>query len=352
MPVKSNILSFRRHEIEPMGAEILVCELLPSNSRKLTICVCYRPPDFSNFNTIFELLLVNLFKDGSDRSRLYFLGDFNYPNINWQTNTTIEDSGIATDFCQLINSYFLSQLVDEPTRYNSNRASILDLLLCNYPDDVSDLSIAQDILDSDHLGISFRILTKVSRLRQVKRVIYNFKSANFDGLREALSDISWDDCFLDSDNINNSLEKWTKLFYSIVDQFVQKKCVSNINRSPWVDREIVLLLKKKNTLRRKAKSRNTDYLWSKFRRLRAEIKKLIKYKKKVYISNLGQDLKSNPKRFWSFYKALNKTNRIPNTILYGNITVTDSISKANIFNTFFILLLMPVMTVYHRFHIR
>ena len=237
-----------------MGAEILVCELLPSNSRKLNICVCYRPPDFSNFNTIFELLLVNLFKDGSDRSRLYFLGDFNYPNINWQTNTTIEDSGIATDFCQLINSYFLSQLVVEPTRYNSNRASILDLLLCNYPDDVSDLSIAQDILDSDHLGISFRILTKVSRLRQVKRVIYNFKSTHFDGLREALSDISWDDCFLDSDNINNSLEKWTKLFYSIVDQFVQKKCVSNINRSPWVDREIVLLLKKKNTLRRKAKS--------------------------------------------------------------------------------------------------
>ena len=76
-------------------------------------------------------------------------------------------------------------------------------------------------------------------------------------------------------------------------------------------------------------------MWSKFRRLRAEIKKLIKYKKKVSISNLGQDLKSNPKRFWSYYKALNKTNRIPNTILYGNITVTDSISKANIFNTFF-----------------
>ncbi|CAB3985676.1 Hypothetical predicted protein [Paramuricea clavata] len=210
-----------------------------------------------------------------------------------------------------------------------------DLLLCNHPDDVSDLSITQDIFDSDHFGISFRILTKVSRLSQIKRVIYNFKNANFDGLREALCDISWDDCFLDSDNINNSLEKWMKLFYSIVDQFVQKKCVSNINRSPWVDREIVLLLKKKNTLRRKAKSRDTVYLWAKFRRLRAEIKKLIKHKKKAYISNLGQDLKSNPKRFWSYYKALNKTNRISNTISYGNITATDSISKANIFNTFF-----------------
>ena len=152
-----------------LRTEILVCELLPSNSRKLTICECHRPPDFSNFNTAFDLLLVNLYKDGSDRSRLYFLGDFNYPNINWQTNTTIEESGMETDFCQLIDSYFLSQLVDEPTRYDINRASILDLLLCNFPDDVSGLSITQDILHSDHLGISFRILTKVCRLRQVKR---------------------------------------------------------------------------------------------------------------------------------------------------------------------------------------
>ena len=131
-------------------------------------------------------------------------------------------------------------------------------------------------------------------------------------MREAFCDISWYDCFPDIDNINISLEKWTELFYSVVDQFVQKKCVSNINRSPWVDREIVLLLKKKNTLRRKAKSRETVYLWAKFRRLRAEIKKL-------------------ETRFWSYYK----TNRIPNTISYGNITATDSISKANVFNTFF-----------------
>ena len=91
LAVKSNILSFRRCEIEPLGTEIFVCELLPSKSRKLTICVCYRPPDFSNFNTAFDSLLVNLYKDGSDRSRMYFLGDFNYPNINWQTNTTIEE---------------------------------------------------------------------------------------------------------------------------------------------------------------------------------------------------------------------------------------------------------------------
>ena len=109
LAVKSNVLSFRRCEIEPLRTEILVCELLPSNSKKLTICVCYRPLDFSNFNTALESLLVNLYKDGNDRSRLYLLGDFNYRNINWHTNTTIEESGMATDFCQLIDSYFLSQ---------------------------------------------------------------------------------------------------------------------------------------------------------------------------------------------------------------------------------------------------
>lgn len=179
------------------------------------------------------------------------------------------------------------------------------------------------------------------RLRQVKRVTYNFKNANFDGMRQALCDISWDDVFHYDDDINNSLEKWTKLFYSIVDQFVTKKCISNINRPPWVDREIVLLLRKKNTLRRKAIARDTVYMWTKFRRLRAETKKLIKYKKKLYISNLGQALKA-----WSYYKALNKTSRIPNTISYGNISATDSSSKANLFNMFFILSVMPLTLVF------
>ena len=81
--------------------------------------------------------------------------------------------------------HWLTNLLDD-----INRASILDLLLCNFPDDVSGLNITQDILYSDHLGISFRILTKVCRLRQVKRVIYDFKNTNFDGMREALRDIS------------------------------------------------------------------------------------------------------------------------------------------------------------------
>ena len=112
------------------------------------------------------------------------------------------------------------------------------------------MSVTQDILDTDHFAVNFHILTKVRRLRQVKRVAYNFKNANFDGMRQALWDIPWDDVFLDNDDIDNSLDKWTKLFYSIVDQFVKTKCVSNINRPPWVDREIVFLLKKKNTLRR------------------------------------------------------------------------------------------------------
>ena len=77
-------------------------------------------------------------------------------------------------------------------------------------------------------------------------------------------------------------------------------------------------------------------MWSKFRHLRAEIKKLIKYKKKLYISDLCQALKANPKRLWSYYKALNKISRIPNTISYtGDVTAADSSSKANLFNTFF-----------------
>ncbi|CAB3981582.1 Hypothetical predicted protein [Paramuricea clavata] len=66
LAVKSSILSFRRDEIEP-DAEILVCDLLPKDAKKLTICVCYRPPDYDDFIEPFASLLAKVNPDDNSR---------------------------------------------------------------------------------------------------------------------------------------------------------------------------------------------------------------------------------------------------------------------------------------------
>jgi hypothetical protein len=335
LAVKSSILSFRRDEIEP-DAEILVCDLLPKDAKKLTICVCYRPPDYDDFIEPFASLLAKVNPD--DNSRLYILGDLNFPYINWGTVSDTQDSGSANYFCDLVNNYFLTQVVDAPTRYSgqqNNMRSILDLILCNFPDNVSELRIESDIFESDHLVVNFCIEAKVKHQKKTKHTVYNFHNANFYGMRQSLRFIDWDNVLLDNEDVNESCEKWQQVITSIADQYVAKVRVRDIHHPPWVDREIVHLLHKKNNLRRKAKVRDTANLWSRFHRLRANIKKLIQYKKKVYITNLGQSLKDNPKRFWSYYKVINKSSRIPNVVSHHDISASEPRFKANLFNNYF-----------------
>jgi AAA15 family ATPase/GTPase len=47
---------------------------------------------------------------------------------------------------------------------------------------------------------------------------------------------------------------------------------------------------------------------------------------------LGKSLKDNPKRFWSYYKVINKSRRIPNVVSHHDISASEPRFKANLFN--------------------
>jgi hypothetical protein len=50
---------------------------------------------------------------------------------------------------------------------------------------------------------------------------------------------------------------------------------------------------------------------------------------------MQDELKVNPSRFCSFYRATTKTARIPKTVHLGSDVVSSPFSKATMFNTFF-----------------
>ena len=60
LAVKRDILAYRRCDLEPLNSEILVCELCPGNSFKITFCVAYRPPNCTLFLNYFDCLLMKL----------------------------------------------------------------------------------------------------------------------------------------------------------------------------------------------------------------------------------------------------------------------------------------------------
>ena len=91
---------------------------------------------------------------------------------------------------------------------------------------------------------------------------------------------------------------------------------------------------KNEGIRQRARVTDSPYQWSKYRKIRSKVKKLIKLNKQNYIDKLGNSLKSNPKTFWS-YKLITKTSIIPNEISYGQVNATKHMDQANLFNTSF-----------------
>ena len=67
------------------------------------------------------------------------MGDFNYPNINW--NFVTGQGKSEEEFLDVINDLFLTQYVSQPTRGQS----ILDLVMCNDPDRICSVGVMEPV---------------------------------------------------------------------------------------------------------------------------------------------------------------------------------------------------------------
>ena len=104
------------------------------------------------------------------------------------------------------------------------------------------------------------MLTKLKRLKKSGRTVNNLKKADFSGLKSALRNLSCDTVFVDNDS-DASTACWYDMFLSCVDEFVPKVVIKDAKRPPWIDKEVLLLIRKKNRTRLKgAVSRNSAKL--------------------------------------------------------------------------------------------
>ena len=167
---------FRKDRLSHGGGVILAvrsnisCQLTDSPREQETVCVklnysqpvvccfTYIPPN-SNI-TPYENLFVFLNSANIISANLNLLGDFNIPDINWNTLPGV--SPVSCQFCDIIFDSGLSQLINCPTHIHDN---ILDLLLTNFKDLFQCISVdsQSSFLSPDHYSITFEIaLTKPS----------------------------------------------------------------------------------------------------------------------------------------------------------------------------------------------
>lgn len=122
-----NTVSSSRLDIPVGSCEAVWCRVRLSNGKSLTLCSFYRPPG-SSANVIVELSEM---VETIQTDCLIIGGDFNVPEVSWnrymlQTGVV---TGVGREMINMVRTFALTQIVEEPTRGNN----IFDLVLTDQP---------------------------------------------------------------------------------------------------------------------------------------------------------------------------------------------------------------------------
>ena len=105
--------------------------------------------------------------------------------------------------------------------------------------------------------------------------------------------------------------------------------------TPWIDSELLSLLRQKNIMRKKANKTGSVNDTIKFQNLRKSIKQLITMKKKERACKFKESIFEDPKRFWSYVKSSTRDSASPHFLCDGQVFITDRAARANKLNCFF-----------------
>ena len=172
-------------------SENIWLEIKLKGSDKLALGCVYRSPnsDDDNNDALNAMML-----DISQRnySHMLLTGDFNLPAIDWITESTPNnDHSKEHKFIETTRDCFWYQMIKEPTRVRvNNEPHVLDLVLCNDHQSVSNININSPIGKSDHAVIIFDYECYIERTNFKKeKILYN--KADYSEIRNYLKQLNW-----------------------------------------------------------------------------------------------------------------------------------------------------------------
>ena len=279
----------------PHGLEFLVITV--SNTvYKFCIGLFYRPPSstrqvFEVFCTFLETLNITHF------SNFVLLGDFNI-DCNTSNNT---HHILYPVLSNLMQSFSLTQVVPEATHINPNgTATLIDLALLSTPSLLQSCAIIPPIGNSDHNGFLLRLKWKSScqQVQSQPRTIWRYAHADFGKACELINSTDWDALIVNHD-VNLSLHNWEHPFLQIMDVCIPKGTLPKRQNLPWVSKNVLRAMRKRNRLYKRAKKTGTVTHMKNYKTLRNKVVAMLRANKKLFFNNLNA---ASQKQFWKTMK--------------------------------------------------
>ena len=170
-----------------------------------------------------------------------FIGDFNFPGIDW--NLMYSENEGERYFLNMLQDKFYTQHVDFPTH---DKGNILDLVVSSSSNLVHSVEDFGKLGKSDHRILKIN-LNGVTVEGQTLEMVPNWSKANLDGMREAISSIEWEDV-LNGLSGGDAWSAFKDILESEFEKYVPKKLRRSNSKPIWMTRNILRLIRKKRRL--------------------------------------------------------------------------------------------------------
>ena len=198
----------------------------------------------------------------------------------------------------LYELYQLSQLIQEATRITMTSSTLIDHIVTNTPEKVSDSGVIHTGISDHSLIFAIRKISVVRKAGKTVEII-NLKKFDAQKFVDDLSQQHWENVYFFAETPNAKWEIWKKLFLEVLDKHapVQHKKIRT-RQIPWITSSIKELMNKRDKLKRKAIITNLENDWLIYKKTRNKVNIKLRNSKKDYYSTKIAGDRSNPKEAW------------------------------------------------------
>ena len=338
----------RCFELEKLFSPCIFCKIKTSNNDFFTIGVVYRSPNLSDLenNKFSHLIEVVTKKYFNNSEKLVLLGDFNFPNICWDSETCSK-TNIDTEklFLESLQSTYFTQFIKSPTHHRGLQTpTLIDLIISNDPDFILNTIHMPPFGKSHHSVLHFYLNIDSSHPNLNHSVKYCMKKADYKGMKQYFSIIDWDSILDSSLSVNEWWEIIVTHLNEAKDKFIPKikNKLNNINKPSNSARHFPVPDSLQNKLRLKRtafktfKKFPTQINYNTYAKYRNQVKKEARKAKINKEVSVARNAKTNPKEFYKYINCkLKPKDNIPNLVKDDSTLTVNDYEKCKVLNSFF-----------------
>ena len=326
-------LSVLEDEFETLWIEIKT----GSKAKNILCCCVYRHPntDTKKFIGYMDNVLSKISKTNK---LIFVMGDFNINLLSYEAHSE------TNEFINTMVSHYSLPYILHPTRVTDHSSTVIDNIFSNV---------------TDYETVSGNIINQIAdhfaQFMMVKRININYKNTTFyqydysnfkkENFIEDISNINWETLHNSNEEINNKFAYFYDQVSTCVKLHAPLEKVSpkklSFKNKPWITARIQRMMSKRDKYLnkfRRTKSRDSEYLYKKFRN-----KVVLETRKNrvEYFNNYFNTNKNNMKKLWAGIRSVVNVGENKCGIQISHLTqdgkeINDPQQMANIFNNFFV----------------